>query len=109
MKDIQEKGKVFIYDVTSSSILKLRATLEGPSSFSKFGASLAFGFPFGTKSSPMLAVGASSLGKYIHMLVLNKFCQNYKRKEAYFIYLVYAFGGLWNRIIIIIIVAVIQN
>ena len=53
---------MFIYDL-SFARPKLAAVLEGLKRFSKFGASLAAGLPFGTSSGTMLAVGAPSVGK----------------------------------------------
>ena len=62
-KDIQEKGRVFIYDASFPNF-KLFSTIDGPTGFSKFGSSLAIGFPFGKVSDSMLAVGASSVGRF---------------------------------------------
>ena len=64
VKDIQEKGRVYIYYVLYPSV-KLFSTIDGPAEFSKFGTSLAVGYPFGVNSDPMLAISAPSNGKLI--------------------------------------------
>ena len=53
---------MYIYDVSYPNV-KLLSTIDGPAEFSKFGSSLAVGYPFGVMSGPVLAVGAPSLGK----------------------------------------------
>lgn len=71
-KDIQEKGKVFIYDVLYPKF-KLISAFDGPGAFSQFGSSLAVGFPFGLTSDPMLAIGAPSSGELIESVSLTHF------------------------------------
>ena len=63
-KDVQEQGEVYIFDVLYPNI-KLVSKIEGPAKFSKFGSSLAVGYPFGVTSNPFLAVGAPSVGQQL--------------------------------------------
>ncbi|XP_065055782.1 phosphatidylinositol-glycan-specific phospholipase D-like isoform X2 [Rhopilema esculentum] len=74
--DVQQLGRVFIYDL-SFVRPKLVAVLEGLKRFSKFGASLAAGLPFGASSGTMLAVGAPSVDVEGHLvdMVPNTFTQ----------------------------------
>jgi len=66
-KDVQEKGKVYIFDVWYPHV-KLVSTIEGPAKFSKFGSSLAVGYPFGVTSNPFLAVSAPSVDVKGHFI-----------------------------------------
>ncbi len=66
-KDIQEKGRVYIYDLSVTGHAKLLSVIEGYSEFSKFGASLSIGRPFGEDGDFVLAVGAPSIGEIISL------------------------------------------
>eukprot|EP00794_Sanderia_malayensis_P010957 gene10957-12118_t len=68
--DVEEQGRILFYDISVTGEASLWKVVNGPSRFSKFGATVSIGKPFGKNEEYMIAVGAPSVDTKGHLVDL---------------------------------------